>query len=70
MDIHVELKKCNKHQLEQIYYDIFNKKINENILNSFREYEFITAEVILHLFHNSYNKHLSDEQLLGKFLIQ
>ncbi|XWV25485.1 bifunctional AAA family ATPase chaperone/translocase BCS1 [Tupanvirus deep ocean] len=68
MDISIEIKKCDCYQLQQIYYDLYGHYLDQTILKRFKEYQFITAEVILHLFHNIYNKHLTGEELLRKFL--
>ncbi|XWV26817.1 hypothetical protein QJ857_gp0234 [Tupanvirus soda lake] len=68
MDISIEIKKCDCYQLQQIYYDLYDQHLDPSIIKRFKEYKFITAEVILHLFHNIYNKHLSCEELLSKFL--
>ena len=68
IDISITVDRCNKHQLQRIFYDLYARKLDSNLSNRFKEYKFITAEVILHLFHNIYNKDLSDEQLLGKFI--
>ena len=68
MDISINIDKCDKYQLKQIYYDLYGEHLKDSIIDKFREYEFITAEIIMHLFHNIYNKHLDQEELLGKFL--
>ncbi|CAH6420886.1 Bifunctional AAA family ATPase chaperone/translocase BCS1 [uncultured virus] len=68
MDINIEIKKCCKFQLQQIYFDLYGKQLKENLVERFKEYKFITAEIIMHLFHNIYNKELDDEELLKKFL--
>lgn len=68
MDININIDKCTKYQLEQIYVDLYNRPLNPEIANKFREKFFITSEVIMHLFHNTYNKNISEEELLKKFL--
>jgi hypothetical protein len=69
MDISIGIKKCDKYQVQQIYFDLFGKQIKQETLNRFREFEFITSEVILHLFHNIYNVSMDDDKLLEKFLV-
>ncbi len=68
IDINIELKKCNKYQLRQIYQDLYGKKLSAKIVDRFREYEYITADVILHLFHNIYNDGVKKDELFAKFL--
>lgn len=68
IDFSIEIKKCCKHQLQQIYKDLYHKELSENILTRFKEYEFITAQIILHLFHNMLNHDVSQEELLKEFL--
>lgn len=68
IDISIQIQKCNKYQLQQIYHDLYGMELENKIANKFKENTFITAEVILHLFYNIYNKQLSQKQLLSKFL--
>ena len=68
MDISIDIKKCDTYQLQQIYHDLYNRHLKQQYVDRFREFDFITAEVILHLFHNVYNVDIDDEQLLEKFL--
>ena len=68
MDISIYIGKCDRYQLKQIYQDLYAKSLSDNILDRFKEDTFITAEVIMHLFHNIYNKHLDEENLLKRFL--
>ena len=69
MDISIKIDKCCRYQLQQIYYDLYGKQLSEKILGKFKEYQFMTAEVIMHLFHNVYNKNLSEEELMVKFVL-
>ena len=68
IDIHVELTKCTKYQVKKIYQDMYDKKISKAIIKDFPENKFITAHVILHLFHNIYNKNITTEQLFDEFI--
>ena len=61
IDMNIELKKCSRYQLAQIYKDIYSKMLPEPYLNRFREDTYITAEIILHLFYNKLNAKLSVE---------
>lgn len=70
MDISIKIDKCDKYQLDQIFYDLYGKRLSQNILDKFKEYYYITAEIIMHLFHNIYNKNINEEDLLKKFLHQ
>ncbi len=68
VDIAIEINKCDKYQLSQIYFDLYNKTLDQGIVDRFYEDKYITAEIILHLFHNVYNKEVEEETLLKKFL--
>ena len=68
MDIDIVIEKCCRYQLQQIYFDLYGKHLKEELLNKFIEFRFMTAEVILHLFHNIYNKNITEDELLKKFL--
>ena len=68
MDLDVKIEKCCAYQLKQIYYDMYGEELSQSIIDRFKENHFITAEVIMHLFHNIYNKELSQEELLNKFI--
>jgi hypothetical protein len=67
MDINVKLNKCDRYQVANIYRDLYEKELDQSILNRFKEDTFIVAKVILHLFHNIYNTGLTQEELLSKF---
>lgn len=67
MDISINIDKCDKYQLQQIYYDLFGKFPQKENIDRFQEYKYITAEVIMHLFHNIYNNDITEEELLMKF---
>lgn len=69
IDISITIERCNRYQLQRIFFDLYARELDTKLLNRFPEYKFITAEVILHLFHNIYNKDLSDKQLLAKFIM-
>lgn len=67
MDLSIELKKCSREQVAEIYYDLYKSRLSQDILDRFQE-TFITSEVIMHLFHNVFNKEITQEELLKKFL--
>ena len=68
MDIKVELKKCSKYIIGNIYKDIIKCDINPEILNNFKDNTFSIAEIIHHIFHNSYDNNDDAETILTKFL--
>jgi ATP-dependent Zn protease len=68
IDISIDITKCDKTQLQCIYHDLFEKEIPLDVLDRFREFEYMTAEIILHLFHNMYGQETCFEKLLGKYL--
>lgn len=68
MDLSIVLKKCTREQLVQIYYDLYHKTLESSIVDRFRAGEYITSEIILHLFHHVFNNNFTQEQLLEKFL--
>ena len=67
IDINLELKACNTYQLQCIYRDLYEKELDPQLLEQFQSGKFITAQVILHLFHNMFNKNLTDVELLRPF---
>lgn len=69
MDLSIELKKCSREQVAAIYHDLYKSHLPQDILDRFQE-TFITSEVIMHLFHNVFNKEITQEELLKKFLIK
>lgn len=68
MDLDIKIEKCCAYQLKQIYRDMYGKELSQSLIDRFKENHFITAEVIMHLFHNIFNKELSEEELLHKFI--
>lgn len=68
IDISINVKKCSTCQLKQIYQDLYNKPLDKTIEDKFISNEFITAQIILHLFHNFHNKTISDYELMKNFL--
>ena len=68
IDISINIKKCTIYQLKQIYQDLYNKPLDKTIEDKFINNEFITAQIILHLFHNVHNKMISDYELMKNFL--
>ncbi len=68
MDINVVLNKCDRYQLECVYKDLFKKDLDPKIGRRFRENEFIVADVILHVFHNMFDRDTPPEELLSKYL--
>jgi len=68
IDIKITLNKCTRYQLSKIYYDLFGENLSEQLLQRFPEDKFITAKVILHLFHNSFTKNVNPEKLLEPFI--
>ena len=70
IDIHIITEKCDREQLQKIYTDLYGKPLEHNLVIRFRENKFIIAEVIMHLFHNIYNKNSTPEKVLQKFLLE
>lgn len=67
MDICIEIKRCNRYQLRKAYLSIYNEELPEYIVSKFPEYKYSMAEVIMHLFHNTYNK-IPIETLMARFI--
>lgn len=68
MDINIQIDKCDRYQLSQIFYDLYARHLSPDIIDKFPEHKYITAEVIMHLFHNIYNEDADDSSLMRKFL--
>jgi SpoVK/Ycf46/Vps4 family AAA+-type ATPase len=45
-DVKIELKKCNREQLSQMFYIFFGIKLSESLLHRFREFQFIPATIL------------------------
>lgn len=68
IDLDIELTKCTRVQLQKIYLDLYNKELPQDILDRFPEKHWITARVILHLFHNSFDSNIDPEVLIAPLL--
>ena len=66
MDISIEIKQCNRYQLRKAYKSIYDIDLPEEFIKAFPEYKYSMAEVIMHLFHNTYNK-MPVSKLMSKF---
>jgi hypothetical protein len=69
IDLSINVAHCTRYQLSRIYKDLYDNNIPEEILDRFPEGKWITAKVILHLFHNSFNRNLSVDKLMESFLM-
>lgn len=69
IDLSINVTHCTRYQLSRIYKDLYDNNIPEEILERFPENKWITAKVILHLFHNSFNRNLSVDKLMESFLL-
>jgi hypothetical protein len=69
MDICIELKRCDRFQLSNIFKDIYGVELTSEILASFPENRYMVSEIILHLFHNIYSVCKDPRVLLQKFLV-
>lgn len=67
MDICIEIKRCNRYQLRKAYKTIYGKELSPSIVSTFPEYKYSTAEVIMYLFHNTYND-VAPDVLMSKFI--
>ena len=45
-DVKIELKKCNREQLSQMFEIFFGMKLSESLLHRFREFQFIPATIL------------------------
>lgn len=68
IDISIQLKKCSRYQIAKVFKDLYERPIQKEFLDQFPENTFTTAEVILHLFYNKFNKAIKEEDLLKPFL--
>jgi len=62
------MKKSNYEQIVDIYQDFIGREIPSSLLNRIEEYEHSPATIIYHLKEYLFKKHLSDEEILEKFL--
>lgn len=68
IDLDIELTKCTRVQLQKIYLDLYGKELPTDLLDRFPEKHWITARVILHLFHNSFDSNIDPEVLIAPLL--
>lgn len=68
IDLSFNVGRCTKFQLINIYKDLYDKKMPDDIVELFPEDKWITAKVILHLFHNSFNSSLDVYNLMRPFI--
>jgi len=68
IDLSFHVNHCTRYQLINIYKDLYDKNMPEDIVERFPENTHITAKVILHLFHNSFNSNLDVYGLMKPFL--
>ena len=69
IDIGIQLRKCSRYQIAKVFKDLYERPMQKEFLLRFPEDVFTTAEVILHLFYNKFNKNILEEDLLKPFLI-
>lgn len=68
IDLDIELTKCTRIQLHKIYLDLYGKELPKDLLEKFPEKYWITARVILHLFHNSFDNNIDPDILIAPLL--
>jgi hypothetical protein len=68
IDLDIELTKCTRTQLQKIYLDMYGKELPQHLIERFPEKHWITARVILHLFHNSFDSNIDPEVLIAPLL--
>jgi SpoVK/Ycf46/Vps4 family AAA+-type ATPase len=68
IDLDIELTKCTRIQLQKIYLDLYSKELPADLVARFPEKHWITARVILHLFHNSFDANIDPEVLIAPLL--
>jgi len=68
IDLDIELTKCTRVQLQKIYLDLYGKDLPKDLVDRFPEKHWITARVILHLFHNSFDSNIDPEVLIAPLL--
>lgn len=62
-DITIELKECDKYQINRIWESVMEQKLDEKILNSIPEYKFTPAELIFHLIEYIYQDNVKPEEI-------
>jgi SpoVK/Ycf46/Vps4 family AAA+-type ATPase len=64
----IELKKCDKYQIQCIFEKIMKREILDSILDKISEDVYTPAEVIHHLLENKYNVELSDQEIIDDLI--
>ena len=64
----IELKKCDRYQIQSIFEKIMKRSIDSDVLNKISEDTFTPAEVIHHLLENCHNDELSDKEIIDDLI--
>lgn len=67
-DVKIELKLCNRYQINKIYYKFLNRNVPENLLQKIPEDKFSPATIIFHVKDYIYASDTPDEKILEKFI--
>lgn len=66
-DIKIHMKKCDHHQIKNIYFKFVNKHISQAVLEQIKIDMFTPAEIIFHLI-NHINSDLPDHEIMSTFI--
>lgn len=67
-DVKIELKLCNRYQINKIYYKFLNRNVPEDLLQKIPEDKFSPATIIFHVKDYIYASDTPDEKILEKFI--
>jgi hypothetical protein len=70
IDISIHLRRCSRYQLAKVFKDLYERPIQASTLAKFPEDKYTTAEIILHLFYNKFNKGIKEEDLFRPFCFE
>lgn len=66
-DVKIEMKKCDRYQIQKIYEKFIKRKLKDDILNKIPEDVYTPANIIFHLKDYILNEY-SDEEIIGSLL--
>ena len=67
-DVKIELKLCDRYQIQSIYYKFLNRRLPEALLERIPEGIYSPATIIFHIKDYLFAPDVSDEEILAKFL--
>jgi hypothetical protein len=68
-DLKIELKLCDKYQINQIYNKMIGREIEREVIKKIPENKFSPATIIFHIKNYIFNVDMKDEEILRPFIL-